>query len=487
MKNIFNNRRFKHGSLATIITIGFILLVIIVNIVATLLLERFPLEIDLTADNRFKLTQDSVDYIEKLPNKVKMTVCFDELEFKALQNRDEGEFYKQIYEIITSYSKYNKNIELDFVDLQKNPTFAQKYPGENLQAADIIIESGTRIRKVGTQDLLSQEQTESGGVVYGSQAEQVMTSAIMYVSNPEQTKISVLGGLNNADITQYIELMKKNNYEVIQQNFQTEEIDPKVDMIVLSAPDADISKDQLKKLNDFLDNDGKFGKSMVFIADFNRPVKPILASFLAEWGMEVVPAIAYETNANNILDNNPTVMINKLTNDDIINKLKTNELPLIVANVSPIKTLFTENDNRKTSVIAASSDTNIMVPADAVQGFDLTKLPKEMVQSIVMGTREKYVGSDLKQSKVVAFGSSAMFKEQYLLYAGFNNASVAITTTNLLTDKEDAVTILPVQFGEEAITITQAQANMFSAVFKFIIPVIVLILGIVVWLRRRHL
>ena len=51
-KNLLNRRRFKYGSLATIITVGFIVAVVLLNVVCTLLLERYPLSIDLTSDNR---------------------------------------------------------------------------------------------------------------------------------------------------------------------------------------------------------------------------------------------------------------------------------------------------------------------------------------------------------------------------------------------------------------------------------------------------
>ena len=56
----FHSRRFKFGSLATVITAVFVAAIILINVVAGLLLDRFPISIDLTADNRFELTQDSI-------------------------------------------------------------------------------------------------------------------------------------------------------------------------------------------------------------------------------------------------------------------------------------------------------------------------------------------------------------------------------------------------------------------------------------------
>lgn len=483
MKNIFNNRRFKHGSLATIITIGFIILVVIINVIATALLERYPLNIDLTADNRFKLTNESVKYIENLKNDVKITVCYDELEYKSM-----GDFYKQIYEILKDYSKHNKKIDLQFVDLHKNPTFSQKYLNQNIQMGDILIESNNKVRKISNNDLVQQEQTSYGDVVYSSQAEQVVTSAIMYVTSEKQTTVSLLGGLNNANIDSYAELLRKNNYEVIEQNILTDEINKDADLVVLSAPDADLSADQVKKLENYLDNDGKFGKSLVYIADVQKPVKPVLASFLAEWGMKVEEAVALETNSGNILYNNPSLMVNKFNDEEILKQLKTDKLPLVVGNVTPVKVLFDEKDNRKTQVLAMSSDSNILVPFKEVdKNLDPKKYTQSALSSIVKGTREKYIGSDLVNSNVVVFGSSAMFENEFLLNPGYNNGNIVIALTDTLTQKEAGVTILPVEFGQETITITKAQQIGYTVVFKYLLPLAVIIAGIVIWLRRRHL
>ena len=102
MKNIFKMRRFKHGSLATIITVAFIVAVILINVIASLLLERFPLTIDLTSDQRFNLTQDSVDFVSTITDDVTLTVLAEESEFES-----SGIYYKQIYEILKSYDTHS--------------------------------------------------------------------------------------------------------------------------------------------------------------------------------------------------------------------------------------------------------------------------------------------------------------------------------------------------------------------------------------------
>ena len=91
-KNLLNRRRFKYGSLATIITVGFIVAVVLLNVVCTLLLERYPLSIDLTSDNRFKLTDESVEFVKSIDEDVTILVLADESTFEG-----NSDLYKLAY------------------------------------------------------------------------------------------------------------------------------------------------------------------------------------------------------------------------------------------------------------------------------------------------------------------------------------------------------------------------------------------------------
>ncbi len=480
--NFFKNRRFKHGSLATVITIGFIVAIVIINVIATILLERFPLNIDLTKDKRFALTKDSITYIEKLKTDVKVIVCVEENLFKTA-----GEQYKQAYEIIKNYTKYNNNIKLEFVDLTNNPTFAQKYPTENIQTGDIIIESSIRTKKFSSSEFFSVQQTEQGQQQYSSQAEQLMTSSIMYVVDKEPVTVSLLSGQDNADVSGYINLLEKNNYMVKTQNLLTEDINKDAAFVILAAPKTDINAAQVKKLNEYLDNDGKFGKSLIFVSSYESPVGPVLKNFLAEWGMDVSPDVIYETNSSNVAYNNNYYMVNKVTDQDLEAKLKNKNIPIVSSFANPVVALFDKKDNRRTTILSATSDTTVLVPTDATKDFDPSKQKQSSHNTIVKGTREKYIGSELKQSTVIALGSNTMINTDFIANAQINNGDMMITLTNDITKKEDAVKILPIEFNQETITISKGQVTAYTLVFVFIIPIAVIIMAVVIWLRRRHL
>ena len=64
MKQKFSkSRSFRYGGIATAITAGFIVVVVLLNVLATTLYERFPLGVDLTSDQKFTLSEEAVNYL----------------------------------------------------------------------------------------------------------------------------------------------------------------------------------------------------------------------------------------------------------------------------------------------------------------------------------------------------------------------------------------------------------------------------------------
>lgn len=131
-KNIFNNRRFKHGSLATIMTIGLIVLVVLVNIIASMVADRLPVNIDLTDNQMYELSQESVDYVKQLKEPVTIEVFASEDDFNKMgQMYGFEQFTKQAMELFKKYSLYG-DVTVNYLDPYTNPDILSKYPKESL-------------------------------------------------------------------------------------------------------------------------------------------------------------------------------------------------------------------------------------------------------------------------------------------------------------------------------------------------------------------
>lgn len=480
----FHSRRFKFGSLATVITAVFVAAVILINVVVGLLLERFPVSIDLTSDNRFELTQDSVDFLSGLDQDVKITVLADESTFESA-----GVYYKQIYEIIKDYSQHSNHVTVEFKSISKNPGLANEYPSEELKEGDLLITTDKRYKKIDNGSLISVKSSSYGTSTYSSQAEQQITSALMYVTESNITKVALLSGFSSsADVSGFQELLTSNVYDVATVNMLTEDISSDYQAVILPQPAEDLTAEQVEKLNTFLDNNGAFGKTLLFIGNGTAP-GTVLKNFLADWGIEMQSGVAYEMNQSNMYSTTYGGLVFGATvaDDDLKSALNNTDLPVIAASSTPITTLFESKDNRETSVLLKSSDTTIFVPYDAGKDFDFEGQNQTAMNLVVEGKKLRSINNDMVSSNVIAFGSAQMLTSNMLSYGGYGNGDFVITAVNKATGKDSVVKILPIDLSYDTITISQTQVVTYAIIFIGVIPLIVLAIGIVVFVRRRHL
>lgn len=480
----FHSRRFKFGSLATVITAVFVAAVILINVVVGLLLERFPVSIDLTSDNRFELTQDSVNFLSGLDQDVKITVLAEELEFESA-----GTYWKQAYEIIKDYSQHSNHITVEFKSISKNPGLANEYPSEDLAEGDLLITTDKRYKKVDNGSLLSVSTTSYGSYTYSSQAEQQITSALMYVTESNITKVALLSGFGSAaNISGLQELLTSNVYDIATVNMLTEEISSDYQAVILPQPAEDLTAEQVEKLSAFLDNDGAFGKTLLFVGNGTEP-GAVLKNFLADWGIEMQSGYAFETNQSNMYSSTYGGLVfgAAVADDELKSALNNADLPVIVASATPITALFESKDNRKTSVLLKSSDTAIFVPYNADESFDFNSQDQTSMNLVVEGKKLRSLDGEMVSSNVIAFGSAQMMTSNMLNYGGYGNGDFVITAVNAATGKDSVVKILPIDLSYDTITISQTQVVTYAIIFIGVLPLIVLAVGIVIFVRRRHL
>ena len=131
-KNIFKSRKFKYGGIATVITILFIVVVIVINMIMGVLDSKVVMEVDLTPNQVYGLTQESIDFVQGLDKDVEINILNSKDSFES-----GGQYYVQAAAIIENYSKYSSRVTVNYVDLVKNPTFAANYEDENIASNDV--------------------------------------------------------------------------------------------------------------------------------------------------------------------------------------------------------------------------------------------------------------------------------------------------------------------------------------------------------------
>ena len=491
MKKItLNKRRLKHGSLATAMTIGLVAVIVLVNVIVGLLVERFPMDIDLTTDNIFQLSDESIEYIENLDQDVTINVLADEETFSG-----QNDYYRQANEVIQNYTKYSDRITVRYIDLYTNPELQQKYSKETLSVGGILVECGERYQTLTAYDLFNTQTDQQTGSAYitSSKAEQSMTSAIMNVTNANPPKAAVLTGYNTTDISDFTSILESNGYVVEEVNLMTGELSSDYTMAILAAPMIDLGEAELSKLDTFLDNDGQFGKNLLYFASVSQPDLPLLEEFLEEWGIVVGDGYVYETDPNYVYFD-PSWTMQEYGDELYTEELATTDLPVMIPASRPLESAFGDlavDSNRKTSILLSSHDSAVVVPPDAIGSSDSTWDPETdgeqgAYATAMEGSRTKYEGTTQLVSRVVAFGSVDIINSSFLNFAAINNADYVLNACNYICDKEEGISIIPKTLGSTNLGISQGQANFIGSCAQFVLPILVLVVGGFVWIRRRN-
>ena len=133
-KQPINKRHLKYGSLATGLVVLFIAAVVLVNVVVTMLFDRFPITLDLTGNSIYTVSEETKNYISGIEAPVDITVMSTEDSFRGI-----SDYTNQCAELLSSYAQYNPNITVRYKDLLSNPDFVSNY-SQNLGSCDIIVE-----------------------------------------------------------------------------------------------------------------------------------------------------------------------------------------------------------------------------------------------------------------------------------------------------------------------------------------------------------
>ncbi len=505
---------FKHTTMATVLTVVFIAAVVMVNIIASIIFERYPLTIDLTENSKYSVSDETIDYIESVDRKINITVLADEDSFASI-----NEYTVQAMELLKRYRQYNPGISVQYIDLLKNPEVASEYTNVDLNDYDIIFETEVdgfrRLRVVTLGELVSwnTEFTSQfkqyygmafedfcstygainvmnyyGVYILGSSAESAFTSAIMTITDPNPISVSILTGHDEvSELSEFKRLLTANGYEVSEINIMTDEIPEETDLLVIPAPAQDYLDNEITKVSDFLLNDGKLEKDALYIASVQQGDTPNLDEFLEEYGIKVEKSLLLEGDQNRYYGGMPYATSPLIVSKNYMQDMATEDYLLYMPTARPINLLFEEQGMIITEAFAQSSSDAVTCSYDE-QGFDASDIVDRGTQtSIAIASKASFLEEDTVYSNIMVIGSEAFLEDEVLQTASFQNSEYVISLLNGMTGKTDTgIVVAPKPITGNTFDLTEAQANTLKWVFQAIIPIVVLVTGLVIYKRRKN-
>ncbi|MDR2376687.1 MAG: GldG family protein [Treponema sp.] len=483
---LFGKRNVRYGFVSVCITMVVIAAIVLFNVLLTALFKRYPLDIDLTEDQIFEISEETKDFLRDLDQDVNIYVLNTESVFTATSP---AEYFLQANEVIHRYAQYSSRVRLEYIDTIRNPNFVSLYPEHDLNISDILIVSGPRSRKLSPQDLFNIRSSYYGSYVSSSKAEQAMTSALLGVTSTKTSLAALISGHGEEDISSLTELLQMNSWEQVSFNPLTEPVPSEASLVILAAPGRDLLPEELSKIDSFLEG----GDDRVFLylasyAQADQTAFPNLDAFLAEWGVAVDSGIVFETNSARIIGNSSFVALADFVESDYSKSVIEQQLYPVLPQSRPLRLLYEGQRYRRTSVlIQASADSGIL-PMDAPS--DWYPGPQDMkadipLMTLTSSTRNNVEG-DIVSSHLVVCGSVLALNQYFLGNVNFGNSTFFLDLLGNLAGREDYIYVQDKTLGFSSMNITMAQIIVLALIFIVLVPLAVMVSGIVVWLRRRH-
>lgn len=520
-KHKLNKRSLKHGTMAVILTILFIAGVVVLNVIVSIISDRFDTTADLTDSGIYTLDEATVEYLADLKYDVTVSVMNSEKSFES-----GGTYYKSVNELLNKMAMENEHFKLQYLQIDQNPDFTSRFNGETLSENYIVIESADKTRhRILTpgeyfscptlRDNLSQygypetyidqyilqyiNSSYASQVIEGSNVEQAAVSAMMYVTNDEPVRVAFTEGFGESDSSALSSLLYKNGYDVETIDLKKiSEVDKDIDYIVMCAPTMDYDNDSLDRLSAFLDNGGSFGKNLIYIASMYQPnyaetdeesnSLTHLSAFLAEWGIAVGDSLVFQSNTNYSFGGMEYAHLQEIQDTDYAGNTYGSTLLTYDAYIRPIIQIWEggSKGSVEQEVLVKSHDGAYLRPISTLSqtDFDRSTAESGVFNDVICAKRIHSTANTY--SRVIAFGSDMFVGSTFMNYANSNNQDFMINMFNYISGKTQGTTITAKSFTNVGFEVNEEQANTLAVVLCIVIPVAVIVLGIVIWVRRRH-
>ena len=513
-KHIKNQFLFKRGAYSVAITAIVLGGIIILNVLLSALNNRFLLEYDMTSNKVNTISEENIEYIKKIDTEVTVTMCAlaqdyysgsmnDYAQYQYGITENYNDYYKQTVNLIEKYNNYNKKIKVKFVDTQ-DASFADitaKYSNDQLNYGDIIVSctrNGVeRYKIIGFKDIynITEDDTYANmgyimSTIDSNNIETALTSAIAYATSLKSSKVAFITGHSKKDTTEvYRKLLETNNYEVdLISDKMITEISDKYDAIFIAAPTSDFIESELDAIADYLDNDEKYNKGLVFFADAAAPYLPNLYGFLEEWGITIDAGILFETNTSNHLPETPTTLGSyPVAEDEIVEKIS---LCISGSNV-PMVPAYTQENSIKVTTLMSTPASVVGAPVGTSNAWNGADDYEPIAYStVIQSQRAAYDDeNNLITNNVIAFSSCDFIYSEYSEYNNVGNKNVALAAAERASGADNTgISFVSKVITDEsfATSVTEEKVNLIIIIFLVLLPLACIAAGIYVFIRRKN-
>lgn len=484
INRLFKTTRTKHGAYSVGVTAAVVAIVVVLNLIVGQLPEKYR-NIDVSSTKIYEISDTSKLLLKNLDQKVTM---------KVLANEEEAD--ERIRTFLSKYSGLSKNISVEWIDPVLHPSALEE---NNTSENTIVVSCGetgkstvVAFSDIVVTDLYSYYYT---GTAAESEfdGEGQLTAAVNYVANDAEQQVYRTTGHGETALSSTInDLMSKNNYQVDEWNLLMEGSVPEdCELLLINAPTKDLTEEERTAIETYL---GQGGDVMLLLGEKNATEMPNFAALMKTYGME--PADGYVADPERCYQGNyyyyyyylfPQLSVNDEMADGISSEM------VLVTNAHGFTVTDAARDTITTTAFMNSSDHAYAITEEnQTEGsYTLGAVAVETIEEETESeSTEEESGStedsETKESRFTVISAGSLIDAQITdTFTTLENTTIFMNAVTAHFEGVENMSIEPKSLTIEYNTVQHV--GLFSLLVIFGVPVIILVVGFVVWFRRRRM
>ena len=467
----------------------FLLVVIILGIFIgiSVLMKKLNLTpIDLTEDKLFTLTSESKEKVKDIEKEINIY-------FVGYSEDD------STLDLAKQYTKVNDKIKVEAVTQDSRPDLVQKY-GIESSSEGIIVECGSNYKVLASSDLYTYDSTTYESI---NVAEEKLTAAIRSVSVEELPKVYFLNGYSSFTLKsgmQYLNMYLQNEVNQVEtlDVLSTGKIPEDCSTLVIASPEKDFDDVATNAITEYINRGGNILWLNAAIA--KQIDLPNVNKVLALYGVKPFEiGIIRETDSSKMVSNSPGLIMPEIQYADATNKLYDSE-GVIFINATKINVASDEElenlNITKTALIKTSENayfrTNFENSSSGAQEGEEKGafLVGAQFDKVISEANDETNTKEVK-SKLIIYGENYFVSDYQLtqstqtpMVAYRQNKDLVLNSIAYLSDREEDITVRK-STGAVTYTATEQENRIILAIIT-IVPLLIILIGIIVWRNRRR-
>lgn len=477
----FSSKRFKYGSVAVAFTVLFVAAVILLNVVLSSLDAKYGFGVDLTDQQVYGISDLSRQLLadQTKPVSIKFMVPLDQLE--------SGSYYPVVV-CAENYAREFENVTVEYYDIITNPQNVNYFVerGYAVNQSDVIIQCGDEFKIYSLSSFMPVAQ--STGKVFAFRGEMYFTSAILTVTKDEKSEVTFTTN-HSESLSPYLEeIFEFCGYKINRVDLTTESISPNTGILVIYDPKNDFQSSadgvsEIEKLSDYLMSNRS---AMVFIGPFS-PALPHLDEFLDEWGISVARDLVIQDSEKYLPQYNEQNLICDYSpygdNKDVEALTSSvSSSQTICRSASPITLSAPKKTSTNVFSVLKSSDFSY-----TTEGEERVRGPFDVMALATRTVMENDGNSGNFERKAHLLVTSTTEFATFCSDNSYANRSLMFNAIKLMNEDQSITGITMKRFDDTSLNIEAGQVRQITAVLVCVIPGIIILAGVVVWIKRKNL